>query len=210
MTSQWPDRPDTLRGRLATRVSEGGAGLQAWLLYLIGALIVTWDAWAAPTTRWIGGCCDPEQTIWFVRWVPYAIGHGVDPLITHQLNAPDGVNLMWNTSILPWSLIATPITLLAGPILAYNLLMLGAIVASALVARLASRATSRARWLRWSAARSTGSRRTSSRTPRCISTSRWPGCRRSCSSSSTTCWCGARTPPRRLGIVLGCSASCNS
>jgi hypothetical protein len=129
-------RPDTLRGRLATRASEGAAGLQALLLYLIGALIVTWDAWAAPTTRWIGGCCDPEQTIWFLRWVPYAIGHGVDPLITHQLNAPDGVNLMWNTSILPWSLIATPITLLVGPILAYNILVLGAIVASALAARL--------------------------------------------------------------------------
>ena len=129
-------RPDTLPGRLATRVSEGRAGLQAALLYLIGALIVTWDAWAAPTTRWIGGCCDPEQSIWFVRWVPYAMAHGVDPLFTHQLNAPDGVNLMWNTSILPWSLIATPITLLAGPILAYNVLILGAIVASALAARL--------------------------------------------------------------------------
>jgi hypothetical protein len=128
--------PDTLRGRIATRVSDGRAGLQALLLYLIGAFIVTWDAWAAPTTRWIGGCCDPEQTIWFVRWVPYAIGHGVDPLVTHQLNAPDGVNLMWNTAILPWSLIATPITLLVGPIFAYNVLMLGAIVASALAARL--------------------------------------------------------------------------
>ncbi|MDP9482750.1 MAG: hypothetical protein M3P84_05950 [Chloroflexota bacterium] len=129
-------RPDTLRSRVATRLSDGRAGLQALLLYLIGAFIVTWDAWSAPTTRWIGGCCDPEQTIWFVRWVPYAIGHGVDPLITYQLNAPDGVNLMWNTSILAWSLIATPVTLLAGPIFAYNVLMLGAIVASALAARL--------------------------------------------------------------------------
>jgi hypothetical protein len=129
-------RLGALRRWLVTRLGERRAGLQALLLYLIGGLIVTWGAWAAPTTRWIGGCCDPEQTIWFVRWVPYAIAHGVDPLITHQLNAPDGVNLMWNTSIVPWSLIATPITLLAGPILAYNLLVLGAIVASALAARL--------------------------------------------------------------------------
>lgn len=129
-------RPDTLAGRLPARISKGRAGLQALLLYLIGALLVTWDAWAAPTTRWIGGCCDPEQTMWFVRWVPYAMAHGVDPLFTHQLNAPDGVNLMWNTPLLPWSLAATPITLLGGPILAYNVLILGAIVASALAARL--------------------------------------------------------------------------
>jgi hypothetical protein len=91
---------------------------------------------AAPTTQWIGTCCDPEESIWFVRWVPYAIGHMTDPFVTHQLNAPDGVNVMWNTAILPWSLLATPITLLFGPILAYNLLMLGAIVLSAACARL--------------------------------------------------------------------------
>ena len=72
--------PTRSAGRLATRVAKAGQGSRHSLLYLIGALIVTWDAWAAPTTRWIGGCCDPEQTIWFVRWVPYAIGHGVDPL----------------------------------------------------------------------------------------------------------------------------------
>ena len=71
-----------------------------------------------------------------MRWVPYAIGHASDPFVTHQLNAPDGVNLMWNTAILPWSLLATPVTLLGGPILAYNVLMLAAIVLSAASARL--------------------------------------------------------------------------
>jgi len=129
-------RLGALRRWAATRLDERRAGLQALLLYLIGAFLVTWNAWAAPTTQWIGTCCDPEQSIWFVRWVPYAIGHMTDPFVTHQLNAPDGVNLMWNTAILPWSLLATPITLLFGPILAYNLLMLGAIVVSAACARL--------------------------------------------------------------------------
>lgn len=129
-------RLGALRRWLVSRLDERRAGLQALLLYFIGAFLVTWNAWAAPTTRWIGSCCDPEQSIWFVRWVPYAIGHATDPFVTHQLNAPDGVNLMWNTAILPWSLLATPITLLFGPILAYNLLVLGAIVLSAACARL--------------------------------------------------------------------------
>lgn len=132
-------RLSALRRRTAAArvaLADRRAGLQAFLLYLIGAFLVTRDAWAAPTTRWIGSCCDPEQTIWFVRWVPYAIGHVSDPFVTHQLNAPDGVNLMWNTAILPWSLLATPVTLLVGPIFAYNLLMLTAIVLSAASARL--------------------------------------------------------------------------
>ena len=112
-------------------------GLAALLLYLIAALLLTWDAWASPTTQWIGSCCDPEQTFWFLGWIPYAIRHGVDPFVTTQLNAPDAVNLMWNTSIPLWSLLAAPITILAGPILAYNVLLLGAIVASAAAGRLA-------------------------------------------------------------------------
>ncbi len=125
-----------LRRWVAAGLGDRRAGLEALLLYLIGAFLVTWNAWAAPTTQWIGSCCDPEQSMWFIAWVPYAIGHLTDPFVTHQLNAPDGVNLMWNTAILPWSLIAMPVTILAGPILAYNLLMMGAIVLSAAAARL--------------------------------------------------------------------------
>lgn len=118
--------------------------LDAWrsalgtlLLYLGGAVLLTSSAWAAPTTRWIGSCCDPEQTIWFLRWLPYAIAHGTDPLFTTQLNAPDGVNLMWNASTPLLGLAAAPITLLGGPILAYNVMMTAAIVLDAWCARLA-------------------------------------------------------------------------
>jgi hypothetical protein len=115
----------------------GRPAIGSFLLYLGGALLLTASAWTAPTTRWIGSCCDPEQSIWFVRWIPYVIAHGTDPLFTGQLNAPDGANLMWNTSTPLLSLVATPITLLGGPILAYNVLMMAAIVLSAWCARLA-------------------------------------------------------------------------
>ncbi len=111
--------------------------LGALVLYVAGALLLTSSAWAAPTTRWIGSCCDPEQAMWFLGWVPYAIAHGMDPLFTGLLNAPDGVNLMWNTSTLPLGFLASPVTLLGGPILAYNVMMTAAIVLDAWCARLA-------------------------------------------------------------------------
>jgi hypothetical protein len=37
--------------------------------------------------------------MWFLRWMPFALEHGYDLLVTHHLNYPDGVNLMWNTSL---------------------------------------------------------------------------------------------------------------
>jgi hypothetical protein len=111
----------------------------ALALYGIGAILVTHDVWASPTTSWIGLCCDPEQAIWYLRWVPYAIGHATNPFITHQLNAPDGVNLMWNTPVFVAGLLAAPVTLLAGPIAAYNALMVAAIALSGWCAYLALR-----------------------------------------------------------------------
>ena len=102
-----------------------------FLLYLDLAVLLTNTAWTAPTTRWVGTCCDTEQTIWFIRWIPYAIQHLVNPLITDQLNAPTGVNLMWNTSVPFISLAMTPVTLVLGPIFAYNVAMVGSIALSA-------------------------------------------------------------------------------
>jgi hypothetical protein len=126
-----------LREIVSRAREEGRPAIGALLLYFAGALLLTASVWTAPTTRWIGSCCDPEQSIWFLRWIPYAIAHGTDPLFTAQLNAPDGANLMWNTSTPLLGLVATPITLLGGPILAYNVLMLAAIVLSAWCARFA-------------------------------------------------------------------------
>ena len=46
--------------------------------------------------------------MWFLRWIPYAIEHVVDPFVTDQINAPAGVNLMWNSSITLISLALAP------------------------------------------------------------------------------------------------------
>ena len=98
-------------------------GVWALVIYGAGAFLLTATAWRNPANSWPGGCCDPQQTIWFLRWAPYALAHHINPFVTFQLNAPDGVNLMWNASMVSLSIIVSPITLLFGPVIAYNVLI---------------------------------------------------------------------------------------
>ena len=78
---------------------------------------------------WIGGhpagtatcaCGDPAQTIWSLRWVPFALGHGLNPFFSGYLFAPHGVNLLDNTSSLLPSFVLAPVTVLFGPVASLN------------------------------------------------------------------------------------------
>jgi hypothetical protein len=90
-----------------------------WLIllcYLAGAMLVTWRLWADPAGRaQIGDTGDVDLFAWFMRYDATAIGHGHLPaLFTVAMNAPRGINLMWNTSFLLPGVVLTPVTLLAG------------------------------------------------------------------------------------------------
>ncbi len=94
------------------------------LLAYLGIGVVIW------AHVWFGGhpagtatcdCGDPAQTIWSLQWVPYALGHGLDPLFSHSLFAPDGINLVDNTSSLLPAFLLSPVTVLFGPVVAFNL-----------------------------------------------------------------------------------------
>ena len=101
--------------------------------YLLGALAVTWRLWADPAGRaQIGDIPDVDLFAWFMRYDAAAIAHGHLPaLITTAMNAPRGINLMWNTSLLlPGSLLA-PVTLLAGPQVSLTVLLTLGIAGSA-------------------------------------------------------------------------------
>ncbi len=87
----------------------------------------------------VAGSGDPSQALFYLAWLPHAIGAGDNPLFSHDLFAPNGVNLMANTSILLPSLILSPITVLFGPVTSFNLLMLLAPATSALAAYIAIR-----------------------------------------------------------------------
>ncbi len=70
---------------------------------------------------------------------PFAIGHGIDPLITHYLNFPAGANLMWNTSVLLPAALMSPVTVLFGAAFSYNVLLTAAPVLSSTFAYVAFR-----------------------------------------------------------------------
>lgn len=78
---------------------------------------------------------DGEDEALFLSWLghlPWAVTHGADPLVTHVVNAPDGVNALWNTSVLAPAALFAPVTLLGGVVLSYNLAMLAATATTAL------------------------------------------------------------------------------
>ena len=93
--------------------------------YLLGAMILTWRLWADPAgltqTR------DPHDVdlfAWFLRYAATAVAHGRLPaLVTTALNAPQGISLMWNTSLLLPGVLLTPVTLLAGPQVSLTLVL---------------------------------------------------------------------------------------
>ncbi|WP_248885637.1 hypothetical protein [Acidithiobacillus acidisediminis] len=67
---------------------------------------------------------DQESFIWFIKWWPYAISHGLNPFIARYIWSPSGFNLTWATSIPTLSILAAPLTILFGPIFSWNLLSL--------------------------------------------------------------------------------------
>ena len=106
---------------------------------MLVAVLLFERAWRHPLDSNIGDFGDQQQTMWFLRWMPYAIAHHVNPLFTHAVNVPDGINLMWNTSVPLPALLLTPVTLTAGPVAAYNVLVTLGLALSAWTAFLAIR-----------------------------------------------------------------------
>jgi hypothetical protein len=68
----------------------------------------------------VGHGSDPQIFVWSLGWWPHAILHGENPFFTHALWAPQGLNLAWNTSVPGPALLLSPLTVLFGPVAAYN------------------------------------------------------------------------------------------
>jgi hypothetical protein len=68
-------------------------------------------------------CGDTAQEVWFLAWVPFALAHGHSLFYSNWVLYPSGVNLTDNTSMPLLGLLAAPVTLLAGPVAAYNLVL---------------------------------------------------------------------------------------
>ena len=111
----------------------------ALLAYGLLALALFSSTWVDPTGSWIGSPKDPKLFIWYLGWIPHELAHGHNPLFTDYLSYPDGVNLMWNTSMIFPALVLWPVTGAFGPVAAYNVLITGGIALSAWLGFLAAR-----------------------------------------------------------------------
>ena len=70
---------------------------------------------------------DFQIMTWSLAWWPWALRHGVDPLHTRLLWPPAGFSTLWMTTIPAAAALAAPVTLTAGPLVAYNVLMMLAV-----------------------------------------------------------------------------------
>ena len=94
----------------------------------------------------IGGSTDLSTYMWFMKWWPYAISHGLDPFLTDLLWAPLGINLAWVTSIPLPTLVMLPVQLTLGEFAAYNWLCTVALPGAAFAAFLLCRRVTREFW----------------------------------------------------------------
>src|SRR5512132_3022598 len=95
----------------------------ALLLMVALAMLLLARAWRAPLSSTLGaGTGDAGLFLWFLRWTPEALAGGQAPWVSDLLNVPDGVNALWNTSLILPGMLLGPVTLLLGPVRTLNLL----------------------------------------------------------------------------------------
>jgi hypothetical protein len=122
--------PSARRGRLRSPVLQGVAALALYLLvWLLTSTrgLIEHLGWATVDQK----SMDPNFYTWGLRWWPYAVGHGLNPLYSHEIAGAAGHSLAWVTTVPPLALLATPITLVAGPLVSFNLLSAIALPVSA-------------------------------------------------------------------------------
>ncbi|MEV4710196.1 hypothetical protein [Micromonospora sp. NPDC049374] len=100
--------------------------------YVLLGVVVCLNYWADVNNRVSSHL--PTDHSWF-EWLfahgAYSVQHLENPLFTARQNAPDGVNMMANTSLLGVTLPLAPLTLLLGPQVVYALYLGGALAATA-------------------------------------------------------------------------------
>ena len=82
---------------------------------------------------------DPKFYTWAMRWWPYAVSHGINPLFSHQIGAPHGYNLAWATTTPSVDLLMWPVTAAFGVLVSYNVMLLLVPPVSAWAAFIAAR-----------------------------------------------------------------------
>ncbi|MBQ1032501.1 hypothetical protein ABZ388_14270 [Micromonospora parva] len=133
--------------RLLAAVRRHRADLLAALIFAVLAGWLTHGLWPDPGARTLA--LNPEdQTLyeWFLAVDARALLGDFD-LLTDRLNAPDGVNLMANTTVIALGVVFAPVTLLLGAPVTFALIAAANLAGTALAWYLLFHRTLRARWL---------------------------------------------------------------
>jgi hypothetical protein len=93
--------------------------------YLLAAIGATALLWRDPASRIVAGNPgDPDQMAWWLRYAAEAVAHWHLPaIVTSGMNAPAGVNAMWNPSILAPGVALSFVTLTLGPQVSLNVML---------------------------------------------------------------------------------------
>ena len=119
-----PEEP-ALAEATAERRRRRAIAAGAIAAYLLLSVTANWTVWrnglagSIPTS----GGNDVVESVWFLAQTPWAILRGTNPLFNHWLNFPHGINLMDNTTMPLLGLLGSPITVLAGPVATFNVMV---------------------------------------------------------------------------------------
>ncbi|WP_432983374.1 DUF6541 family protein [Dactylosporangium sp. CA-233914] len=101
----------TIRGRVPAKAVDALVVLG----FVLGAVYVLGRLWVDPNGRYLQlNFQDYFQFEWFLTHATEVFTKGESPFFSDEINSPQGVNLMGNTSVLALSLPLTPITLWLG------------------------------------------------------------------------------------------------
>ena len=101
--------------------------------YLVLSIGIWWNVWTTnPGRTTICGCGDSSFSLWFFEFAAHALRSGHSPFFTTLLWYPHGVNVLDDASQLGLGLLLAPVTWSGGSVLAMNVALTVAPVASAL------------------------------------------------------------------------------
>jgi hypothetical protein len=107
----------------------------AFVIYALAAVVFI-DHGVSLAGNVLGRGNDPYGFVWFLAWWPFAVLHHLDPFWTNLIWQPGGYALLWGSSVPLLAMLMAPVTLTAGPVVSFNLLVLAAPVLSAFCAYL--------------------------------------------------------------------------
>ncbi|MBM0278407.1 hypothetical protein [Micromonospora tarensis] len=143
MTTPEPDASSGSGGPAATSSVEGADGatrpsrrgmwtdLAAVASFVLLGFWVTCRLWLDPGSDVRDNQSDQSQFEWMMAHGARVFTHFAYPFHSNQMNVPDGVNLMANTSVLSISLPLTPVTLLLGPRASFLVFLTAGMIATA-------------------------------------------------------------------------------